>query len=150
MPGIVPLPDPIAESVNIDGSRLAVGNNIVLMGFGCIRSNGSGGNDDILRVGSAPITQLPRATGSSYDIITRGRSALCFGDSGGPSFYVDATTGNRYQTAINSRGDIATTSYLSSLHVPQAQEFYNQWAETNGVGICGMHENAEGCRQVEP
>lgn len=139
------IPDPIAETVNTDATPLAVGGQIVLMGYGCIYSGGSGGNDGKLRIGRAPIRSLP--SGTSYDIITRGTSALCYGDSGGPSFYVDAETGKRVQTGINSRGDISTTSYLSSLHVRPAQDFYRTFAEQNGVTICGISDDAQGCRE---
>lgn len=140
------IPDAIAETINTDGSRLSRGNDLMLMGFGCIYAGGSGGNDGVLRVGSAPITSLP--SGTNYDIVTSGSSALCYGDSGGPSFFVDSETGLRYQTAINSRGNIRTTSYLSSLHVSTAVNFYSSWANTNGVKICGLHDDATGCLQT--
>lgn len=137
-----PITDPIAETVNTDATRLAVGNNITLMGYGCIAPGGSGGNDGKLRLGKAPIRSLP--SGKSYDIVTVGKAALCYGDSGGASFV--EVDGKRYQTGINSRGDISKTSYLSALHVTPAQDFYRQFAETNEVTICGIHEDAEGCR----
>lgn len=138
------VPDTIAESINIDATRLAVGKSLVLMGYGCTQSGGSGGNDGKLRTGSAPITRLPQ--GTNYDIVTKGRSALCFGDSGGPSFVVDTESGRRYQTGINSRGDISTTSYLSSLHNDTVIRFYKNWSEQNSVKICGLHADALGCR----
>lgn len=138
------LPDPIAESVNVDAARVATGKELVLMGYGCVQNGGGGGNDGTLRIGKAPVTSMP--SGTNYDIVTRGRSALCFGDSGGPSFVVDAE-GKRWQTGINSRGNISDTSYLSSLHVGVAKAFYEGWAQRKAVTICGIHADAEGCRQ---
>jgi len=140
------IPDAIAESINVDASRLAVGGQIVLMGYGCVQNGGGGGNDGKLRVGAAPITRLP--SGTNYDIVTRGKSALCYGDSGGPSFYVDSETGERWQTGVNSRGDIQTTSYLSSLHNQTVQRFLSTWSDSNGVLICGVHAAAPGCREI--
>ena len=138
------VPDSISESINISTERLKLGGEVVLMGYGCIQNGGGGGNDGKLRVGKAPITRLP--TSSNHDIVTKGKSALCFGDSGGPSFYVDKETRARFQIGINSRGDIATTSYLSSLHNPTALKFYRSWSALNKVKICGLHDDAVGCR----
>ena len=140
-----PLPDPIAETINTNADFLATGTDLILMGYGCTFPGGSGGNDGTLRIGQAPIIRLPSY--SNYDIVTRGSSALCFGDSGGPSFYVDSETGRRYQTGINSRGDIRSTSYLSALHTDAAMSFYRDWSSNQGVTICGLHDDAEGCRQ---
>lgn len=140
------IPDAIAESVNVDGTRLQEGLDIVLMGFGCTGSGGGGGNDGTLRVGRAPITSLPTESQGDFDIVTSGDSALCYGDSGGPSFVV-TSDGSRYQTGINSRGDISRTSYLSSVHVAEAQSFYRDWSARNGVKICGVDAGASRCRQ---
>jgi len=136
--------DPIAESINTDASRVKVGGQIVLMGYGCIKNGGGGGNDGKLRVGTAPITRMP--SGTNFDIVTRGASALCFGDSGGPSFFVDVDSGARWQTGVNSRGDIKTTSYLSSMHNQTVQKFITSWSASKGVKICGLHADATGCR----
>jgi hypothetical protein len=141
------IPDAIAETVNVDPARVAMGDTMTLMGYGCIRNGGGGGNDGTLRMGTAPITRLP--SGTNHDTVTRGSAALCFGDSGGPAFVTDEETGKRYQTGINSRGNISDTSYLSSLHVETALTFYRTWSETNGVKICGVHEDAAGCRQTD-
>jgi len=142
-----PVPDAIAETVNTDGSRFGVNDTLVLMGYGCTSTGGGGGNNGILRMGSAPIRSMP--SGTTYDIITTGTSALCYGDSGGPSFFVDQD-GKRYQTGINSRGNIRDTSYLSSLHNSTALDFYRSWSEKNSVKICGVHEDAQGCLQGDP
>jgi hypothetical protein len=138
------LPDAVAESVLVDSTKVKVGDQIRLMGYGCIRNGGGGGNDGVLRTNMAKVTSVPK--NSNYDTVTGPSSAaLCYGDSGGPSF-VEGTDGKRYQLAINSRGNIRDTSYLSTLWVAPAQTFYKKWAEEKGVKICGVHGEFEGCR----
>jgi hypothetical protein len=142
-----PIPDAIAEAINTEKERPKVGDYIRLMGFGCVQQGGGGGNDGTLRSNMAKVTSLP--SGTNYDTITKDRAALCYGDSGGPSFVYDAA-GKRYQLAINSRGDIRTTSYLSTISAPPAVAFYSNWSADNGVKICGLHPDATGCRSEGP
>lgn len=133
------------ELVNVDANFLKIGEEILLTGYGCTVPGGSGGNDGVYRIGESRVSELP--SGSSNDIVTVGPAALCYGDSGGPAFKI---VGNkRYQLSINSRGDIRTTSYLSSLATAQGKRFLNAWAEKTGLKICGMHSDAVGCRGEE-
>lgn len=135
-----------AEVLNQDESLVKVGDEVLLSGYGCVRSGGGGGNDGKLRAGEAKVTQVP--SGRSNDIVTKASAALCYGDSGGPSFKV--TGEKRVVLAVNSRGNISTTSYLSSISTPSAKSFITKWADTNGQKICGVHMDAEGCRGVDP
>lgn len=133
------------EKMNQDANLLKVGDKITLTGFGCIKPGGGGGNDGLYRIGEATITQLP--FDRSNDIVTKGSAALCFGDSGGPSFqYLDRDKKDRVVLAINSRGDIRAISYLSALHTAEGKRFLNAWAEKNGQKLCGVHADAVGCR----
>lgn len=121
---------------------LSKGDQVRLTGYGCTRPGGGGGNDGILRVGDTNVVQIP--SGTNYDTVTRQGSALCFGDSGGPAFiYRD---GGREVFGVNSRGDIRTTSYLSSTYVGQFQSFAKDWAASKNVKICGVHTDAANCR----
>jgi hypothetical protein len=138
------IPDAIAENINAVPSRPSVGDKIRLMGYGCINSGGGGGNDGILRSNLAKVTRVP--VGTDYDTITRDTAALCFGDSGGPSFVYDET-GKRYQLAVNSRGNIQDTSYLATIALTHALNFYRAWSTATGATICGLHPNAVGCRE---
>jgi hypothetical protein len=138
------LPDAVAESLNQDGARLKVGGALRLMGYGCTRAGGGGGNDGKLRSDFAPIVRLPREAQKDYDVQTRGNVALCFGDSGGPAFYEEA--GKRWVTTVNSRGDIRTTSYLPAWHTDAAKRFLASYP----VPICGVSPQAKGCRQAAP
>jgi Trypsin len=137
------------ENVNTDSSRLAVGTQLLLTGFGCTQANGSGGNDGSYRVGEANISGLP--AGNNNDIVTSGDVALCYGDSGGGAFfYLDSTKKKRIQVSVNSRiqsedGRLGNNSYLSSLSTTAAQSFLKGWATANSVEICGLSPNAHKC-----
>jgi hypothetical protein len=124
----------------------AIDSEILLSGYGC--QKWGGGIDGKYRIGKAPVTRLP--SGTSYDTITRGKSALCSGDSGGPAWFVDAVSGSRKLIGVNSRSNTTTTSYLSSHWVDTAQTFYKSWASQNKVSICGIHDDALGCRDSVP
>lgn len=134
------------EHLNIDDGKVRVDDEILLTGYGCIKPGGGGGNDGIYRIGKAKVTKVPK--GSNHDIVTRGGAALCFGDSGGPAFAVDEKTGERWLVGINSRGDISKTSYLSSVATSVAQNFISEWATKNQQRICGVHSDAQGCRDL--
>lgn len=117
-----------------------VGDTVLLSGYGCTKKGGGGGNDGIFRIGEASVTRLP--VGGSYDTILAKGSALCFGDSGGAGYHISGN--KRLVFGVNSRGDIATTSYLSSVWWGDA--WMKQWADGLSVKICGLHADAEGCR----
>jgi hypothetical protein len=132
------------ESLNDDQNYVKVGDSVLLTGFGCIRSNGTGGNDGKFRIGEAVINRVPDPRRSSNDYVTTAPIALCFGDSGGPAYKV---VGNaRKIISINSRGDIKTTSYLSSVSRKEAIDFFKAWMNETGEKICGLHSGAVGCR----
>ena len=114
-----------------------------LTGYGCVQPGGGGGNDGVFRIGNARVTRLP--SGSNNDTVTSGGAALCFGDSGGAAYVLDDNGGRRI-FGINSRGDIRTTSYLSSTYTASFRNFVASWAQSNGQRICGVHADAPGCR----
>lgn len=134
------------EMVNQEPNTHAIGDELLLTGYGCVQPGGGGGNDGTYRTGKAKVTGLP--SGSSNDIITKGGAALCFGDSGGPAFKVEGD--KRWVVSVNSRGDIKTTSYLSSTSTPASKKFFADWATKNAVKICGVHADAVGCRSAQP
>jgi secreted trypsin-like serine protease len=125
--------------VSISGS-VAVGDTVHLMGYGCIKQGGGGGNDGILREGDAKVTQI-----ATYDLVTKANVALCYGDSGGPAFFLK--DGNISQVGINSKGNISDTSYDTKLWADSVTTFLKNWSTTNSVGICGLTQN---CNGVEP
>lgn len=124
--------------------KLSVGEEVMLTGYGCTRPGGGGGNDGTFRIGKATVQSLPR--GTNYDTVTRGGAALCFGDSGGAAYKI-FPDGSRKIFGTNSRGDISTTSYLSSVWTATFSDFARDWAAKNAnVKICGLHTDAIGCR----
>lgn len=132
------------ESLNYDPTRVRIEDKLMLSGYGCVTPGGGGGNDGVLRIGEATVKRLP--SGTNHDIVTRGGAALCFGDSGGAAYYVDSKTGSRWVVGINSRGDISTTSYLSSVSVDASKDFIKRWSQDKNQVICGVHTEALGCR----
>lgn len=123
---------------------LSLQQTLTLSGYGCINPGGGGGNDGIFRTGLAIIRGMP--SGKTYDVVTKGGAALCFGDSGGAA-YVVSPTGVRYVVAVNSRGDIATMSYLPVVTAKTFRDWAAGWAKaSNNVRVCGMHDDAVGCR----
>jgi hypothetical protein len=133
------------ERINRDPAAFKLHAEILLTGFGCTATDGSGGNDGKYRIGEAKVAELP--SGTNNDIITRGKVALCFGDSGGPAFlYLDRAKKRRVQISVNSRGNIVDESHLSSTSTQAALTFFQSWSEKNQVKLCGLHNDATGCR----
>lgn len=131
----------IWERINTDHNLVEKGDSITLTGYGCIKSDGSGGNDGVLREGSAVVTRIPSR--SDFDIVSSANpSALCYGDSGGPAYL--GHSGERVLIGVNSRGNIKTTSYLSAVHMAD-QNFIKKWANGKGYKVCGLHK-LDNCR----
>lgn len=103
---------------------------VEMVGFGCINPGGGGGNDGILRKGSNIIS-----AGQGFDLVLNApnKSALCFGDSGGPLFYQGQVI------AVNSKGNIQDTSYCTRTTLPESAAFIKQWAVDNNTQICGVN-----------
>jgi hypothetical protein len=132
------------ESLLVDEEKLKVGMTVKLTGYGCIQPGGGGGNDGIYRIGNAKITRLP--SGNNNDVVTNASpAALCFGDSGGPAVLIE-DDGSRWVFGVNSRGNIASVSYLSAWYTTQGKRFLNAWVAREGHSICGMHPDVPNCR----
>lgn len=137
------------ENLNTDPSLLSIGDELLLSGYGCTQPGGSGGNDGNYRIGEAKITDLP--SGSDNDITTYGGvpgAALCYGDSGGPAFFIDKLSKKRVVVSVNSRGNIKDTSYLPSVSTSQFKSFLTSWSNKTGQKICGYHKEAKNCRDM--
>lgn len=114
---------------------------VVHFGFGCIRPDGSGGNDGILRTGNS----LAINVSPQRDIITQDKplgAALCFGDSGGPSLVDGKVIG------VNSRGNLRDTNWIARTD-KFARSFFIDFATRNKVEICGLHD-CEGSKENPP
>jgi hypothetical protein len=123
------------------GGQATKGLEITLLGYGCTRSNGgrgAGGNDGILRIGTAVVSGF-----SGFDMVSTSGAALCFGDSGGPAFIAENGEENAVLLGINSKGDIATTNYNTRLDTADSQSFLKKFASNNGVDICGVNKECK-------
>ena len=132
-------------SVSDKGPTL--GEEVILIGYGCINPGGGGGNDGILRVGAAPVTR--ESDEQYYSFHTKGSSALCFGDSGGPSFSMSTPDTHNYVIGVNSRGNIRDLSLLTAVYHPKSREFMTSWAQSGSetLLICGLNTQ---CDSEEP
>jgi hypothetical protein len=132
------------EKILVDGSVIKIGTKLTLAGAGCTQPGGGGGFGTF-RTGESTVTRLPI---NDNDTVTSGGAALCFGDSGGSAFFVDGD--QRYVMGVNSRGNIRSVSYLSSVFTKTGMDWYKSWAAEKGVKICGIHEDAEKCQGATP
>lgn len=140
------------EKLNTNPELVKLGTKPTLQGYGCIKWGN--GIDGKLRIGQAPIVELPNENQRDYDVTTRGKVALCSGDSGGASFVPavagENIQGDRFVMSVNSRSNTTTTSYMPAWHMATAQKWGKAWAEKNGVKICGYNPDATGCRKAIP
>lgn len=115
-----------------------VGDIVTLTGYGCTRSNGTGGNNGHLKVGEAPVIELEIE--GDYWFYTLGKDALCMGDSGGPAYrQITAPRREMHELiGVNSRGDIKTMSMLAPVYIELSQNFLELYALSEGVKICGI------------
>lgn len=127
-------------NINTDHEFVKVGDKILLTGYGCINSDGKGA-DGYLRVGEAKVVKIP--TKDNFDIVSNAGAALCFGDSGGPAF-----KDNRL-IAVNSRGNIKDTSYVSAVHMAD-QSFFKAWSDKNRASICGLNLQCGKSEEQQP
>lgn len=130
------------------GEYPKVGNQVVLAGYGCLRKEAPrGGNDGVLRVGKSTVSRLPSGAHPWYHTNKQNdtESALCYGDSGGPSFRMmkDPKKEKHLVFGVNSRGDIKRLSMLTAMGFAKANEFIKSWSSQNELEICGIHKECE-------
>lgn len=113
----------------------------LLTGYGCTVWGGP--LDGQLRTGEAATTICP--SGGNYYVETVDSVALCSGDSGGAGF-VELDDGRRYIVGVNSRSDTRVTSLISATYTQSFLTWARNWADARGTKICGIHEDALGCR----
>lgn len=137
---------PYFESVSLDATKLKINQEVSLTGFGCTERGGGGDKTgNVYRVGEAPIQSLPN--GSDNFLVTRGETAVCFGDSGGPAFLQMGKDGSpRFQVSVNGVGDNNRVSGLASLSTTTAISFLQDWSTRHGQKICGLHPDATKCQ----
>ncbi len=132
------------ETVDIPFARVGLdynwleGADVDLLGYGCTRPGGGGGNDGRLRYGESKVVAF-----SGTDVITRHRpngGALCFGDSGGPMFADGSDTPEQnVLIAVNSKGNIRDTNYNMMLQGAAVESFFAQVIDQYQVKIYGIN-----------
>jgi hypothetical protein len=127
------------ETLNTSSNVPKMNDSVTLLGFGC-RQEGGGGPSGKLYTGAARVSNF-----SGIYIVTKGGAAVCFGDSGGGA-YVQISNAQRRLIGVNSRGDISTTSYLTSVSPHSVVSFLLDWSDKNAAKICGLHNGADGCQ----
>lgn len=133
------------ERVNRDESLPTLDSTVRLLGFGCNAVGGSDGGFGALYEGDAFVSARP--SGQSYFTRTRGGAAVCFGDSGGGAYHrFGAAGGSRTIVGVNSRGNQATLSWLATTGLGGFVSWAESWAAQRQVKICGIHNEATGCR----
>lgn len=135
------------ERVNTSIAYPQIGATLVLLGYGCLETGGHDGSFGTLFQGTGSVVERP-SSDSAY-IVTDGPSAVCYGDSGGASYFLTSAgqgIARREIVGLNSRGDIATKSYISATATSGFIEWALEWSETNDAHICGIHAEAKSCR----
>lgn len=138
----------IDKYASIDHQFVGLGKKVTLMGYGCVNPRdqyGAGGDewDGRLRYGSV---RVDKPAGMSWEggpyFETKGQTALCFGDSGGPAMrYVkDPRLENHFVIGVNSRSDIKSRGYISATFVKSFQNWARDYAVANRVEICGINK----------
>lgn len=133
------------EVVNTDKAFITRA-HVLLTGYGCT-AQGATASDGKFRIGYTQITAMPDQK-SNY-IETKGEVAVCFGDSGGAVYFSSihgSVVEGRRLVAVNSRGNISDTSYLSATATDDFIAFATDWASANNAQICGVTPGAQNCR----
>ena len=125
-------PGPYASVATKGPSLLS---HVRLIGYGCTKAGGGGGNDGVLRVGISMVVKVP--TDTYYSFHTRGNVALCYGDSGGPAFVADQAS-HHTVLGVNSRGNIRDTSLMTAVYHPNSVQFMKDFENEEQVKICGI------------
>lgn len=130
-------------SIGLD-HEFFVGQPVSIAGFGCTQPGGTGGNDGHLRKGPSRIVSASGQTDVMSRWIEGNGGALCFGDSGGPMFEAEESSGNRTLIAVNSKGNIRDTNYNMRLDIPEVRSFLETASEDYGLKIKGLNFNEGG------
>lgn len=134
------VPSEVKPAIAGVSHAFSVGQDVDILGYGCIRIGGGGGNDGILRFGESKVTGF---TGT--DVTTSWRphgGALCFGDSGGPMFADksnDSHSDHNVLVAVNSKGNIRDTNYNMRLDYAGVREWLESVANSYSLEIYGVN-----------
>ena len=138
---------PFYESLEMDASKVKVGDWVQLSGFGC--QSWGGRLDGQYRVGRARVSRV--LSGSNNDVVAGNGATLCSGDSGGPAWTLKANGDRDKIFGVNSRSDTRVTSFISSYFTSNGKsnisDYLNRYPSAK---ICGVHADAPKCREAKP
>jgi hypothetical protein len=135
------LPDVTNGFERIGATVPKSGDQIQIIGYGCLTEGGGDRTFGELWAGFATVDSFPPDLGY---FVTKG-AAVCFGDSGGAAYVVNG--GHRAIVGVNSRGDISKYSWISITRGKGFIDWAKEWSTTNNAPICGIASNAGKCRQ---
>jgi V8-like Glu-specific endopeptidase len=115
------------------GGAVSQGDEVQLFGYGCTQPGGGGGTTGALLQGKSTVIAI-----SGLEFITRRAdgAAICFGDSGGPSYALGRD--KHTVVGINYKGNVLDTNYTIRMDTPATQDFFKKITSTNNVDICGV------------
>lgn len=139
------------ESINRSSQAVKTGSTVTLLGFGCLQKGGP--ISEILYTGDAAIDSVAEPGASKANptnvmkeyINALGGAAVCQGDSGGAAYNTSNLLG-RVVIGVNSRGNISSRSYLTSVSDAHILNWFDTWSDKNKAKICGLHDDAPGCK----
>ena len=142
------------ETLNLDPNSVLKNLIVDMTGFGCDRKDLKKEGSKVFRIGQAKVKSLA-ASPDNY-LFVSGKATLCFGDSGGPTFF-QGSQQNRKIVAINSMRDDdlqKNGSWLSSTSTKMAKFFLTHWIEEMEkehdykfkIVVCGHNGNNGICR----
>jgi hypothetical protein len=130
------------------GSNPVVGQEILLLGYGCSTITGEL-SDGKLRAGKSKVTEVQQLRFYSD---SNGGALLCPGDSGGPAFFQSGTSllllGVNSTVGVTDDGKTITGPNSNArLDGTDPQAILKAFAKSNSVDICGVTKN---CAEAPP
>lgn len=125
----------------ISSKTLSVGDKLIMQGYGA-------GSNGVLNVGESVVYDL-----DDQDIITKTSVSLGGGDSGGGLFLgpTDLIKGPFDWVGVNSRRQIGgNRSFFNRADLDRSQKFFKDWAEKQGVQVCGVNWDCYGTTPPPP
>ncbi len=139
-------------SISNEGPEL--NKDVTLIGYGCVKQGGGGGNNGQLKYGEAEVISLPGVAGDGGQYYyTQDDTALCFGDSGGPSMLLigNPKKDTHKVIGLNSRGNIRDLSLMASTYLPGFRDYAEKFEQDNDVEICGISKDClDGGKEQKP
>lgn len=134
------------EVINTSIAYPQVNHPVTLLGFGCTEGGHNRNYPMLYRSTEAHVVARPVETANSMANFfkIKGKSAVCYGDSGGAAYIYIGGVGRRI-FGVNARGNIEDTSYIAPTNTNSFIDFVLAWSGGTHR-VCGIHPEAAGCR----